>query len=320
MIKKSLIISLALIFAIFLLSFLGDPIISPRALFDKAMELDRNIYLNFRLPRVLLAIMIGAALSVSGVSFQALLKNPLADPYILGVSGGAALGYVLGVVLGFPFFLVPIMGFAFALGTLFCLYKLACRRGVLSVLNLLLIGIVFNAFSFALILVINSLANFGQAQQILYLLLGSIDPLGWDKLIILSVFILGAFVILFFQAKKLNILSLGDEEAYHLGLNVNREKKIIFVITSLLVGASVSVCGLIGFIGLIVPHLTRLIFGADNRIVLPMSALIGGLLLMSCDFIAGNIFSFEVLNTRLPVGAVTALIGAPLFVVLLKRT
>ncbi|HLD44271.1 MAG TPA: iron ABC transporter permease, partial [bacterium] len=154
---------------------------------------------------------------------------------------------------------------------------------------------------------------------ILYLLLGSVDPIAWARLLVILAFVIVGLVILFFQSKKLNVLSLGDEEAHHLGLNVNREKKIIFVITSLLVGASVSVCGLIGFIGLIVPHITRLLFGADNRRVLPISALLGGLLLMTCDFVAGNLFSFDTLNTRLPVGAITALIGAPLFVWLLKR-
>ncbi len=300
------------------MSFLGKPVISFHDVFYGAST-DRYIFLNLRLPRMILAFMIGGALSVSGVSFQSLLKNPLADPYILGISGGAALGYVLAVVLGFPFILVPVTGFVFALITLFIIYRLACNHGVLSVINLLLIGIVFNAFSFALILVINSLANFGQAQQILYLLLGSVDPISWDKLIILSLFVLAGFSVLMTQTKKLNILSLGDEEAHHLGLNVDRDKKIIFVTTSLLVGASVSLCGLIGFIGLIIPHFTRLIFGADNRVVMPAGFLLGGLLLMFCDFMAGNVFSFETLNTRLPVGAVTALIGAPLFVWLLKR-
>jgi len=309
---------LLVVVATFVLSILGNPIIHFNDIFSKIENMDRYIFLNLRLPRMVLAFLIGAALSVSGVSFQSLLKNPLADPYILGISGGAALGYVLAVVAGLPFFLIPLVGFTFALGSLFLVYRLACQRGVLSVINLLLIGIVFNAFSFALILVVNSLANFGQAQQILFLLLGSVEPISWDKLLILSTFVISALVILFLRAKKLNLLSLGDEEAFHLGVNINYEKKIIFVVTSLLVGASVSLCGLIGFIGLIVPHVTRLVFGADNRSVLPAAALGGGLLLMVCDFVAGNVFSFETLNTRLPVGAITALVGAPMFVYLLK--
>ena len=218
-----------------------------------------------------------------------------------------------------PFYILPVAGFAFALLTLLIIYRLACENGVLSVTNLLLIGVVFNAFSFALILVLNSVAQFGQAQQILYILLGSIDALSWPRLLFFVFIVVSCMGILLSYASKLNILSLGDEEAYHLGVNVNREKKIIFVITSILVGASVSLCGLIGFIGLIVPHMARLIFGADNRLVIPASAVIGGLLLMCCDFTASHLFSFETLNTRLPVGAITALIGAPIFVYLLKK-
>jgi len=305
---------LAVVVVAFLLSVLGQPVIHFNDIFSKSESMDHYIFMNLRLPRLILAFLIGAALSVSGVSFQSLLKNPLADPYILGISGGAALGYVLAVVMGLPFVLVPVVGFVFALASLVLVYKLACQRGVLSVVNLLLIGIVFNAFSFALILIVNSLANFGQAQQILYLLLGSVEAITWDQLLILSAFVVSALVVLFLRAKKLNLLSLGDEEAFHLGVNVNYEKKIIFIVTSLLVGASVSLCGLIGFIGLIVPHLARLIVSADNRIVLPVSALIGGLFLMVCDFVASNLISFETLNTRLPVGAITALIGAPFLI------
>lgn len=304
---------------VFLFSFLGHPVISFSDLFSVTHNTDYFVFYHLRLPRVILAFLVGASLSVAGVSFQSLLKNPLADPYILGISGGAALGYVLAVVLGLPFFFHPLCGFLFALLSLLIIYRLACQNGVLSVLNLLLIGIVFNAFSFALILVINSLVPFGQTQQILYLLLGSLDPLSWSKLLVFSGFVILATVILFFQSNKLNILSLGEEEAFHLGVNVNRERKILFVVTSLLVGASVSLCGLIGFVGLIIPHLTRILFGADNRVVLPASALFGGMLLIVCDFLAGNIFSFEFLSTKLPVGAVTALMGAPIFVWLLKK-
>lgn len=263
--------------------------------------------------------MIGASLSVAGASFQSLLKNPLADPYILGVSGGAALGYILALIFGLPFFFVPVCGFVFALLSLILVYRLAVVDGVLSVVSLLLTGIVFNAFSFALILVINSAVNFGQAQQILYLLLGNLDPISWPRLGFLTALLLAVLSILIVKSRALNLLSLGDEEAFHLGVSVQREKKIIFIASSLLVGASVSLCGLIGFVGLIVPHLSRLVFGADNRVVLPASVFIGGFFLVVCEFVVGNLFSFETLSTRLPVGATTALIGAPVFVYLLKK-
>lgn len=281
--------------------------------------LDSRIFWHLRLPRVFLAFLVGAGLSVAGVSFQSLLKNPLADPYILGVSGGAALGLVLAIATGMSTQYLPLVSMAFALVFLLIIYRLACHKGVLSVLSLLLIGIVSNAFSFAVILVVNSLVHFGQAQQILYLLLGAIDPIGWGLLCLVFLAVFCACLILFFRSRALNLLSMGDAEAFHLGLNVEREKKIIFVTTSLLVGASVAFCGMIGFVGLIVPHVVRLLFGADHRVVLPLSVVIGGVLLVACDFLAVTMFSFETLSTRLPVGAVTALIGAPWFVYLLKR-
>lgn len=317
-------ISLGIVFVLLIItclvfSVLGDPILDLSVVFSDPTHLDYQSFWLLRLPRVVLAAMIGAALSVAGVTFQALLRNPLADPYILGVSGGAALGYVLAAVIGLPFFFMPLAGYVFALLALFLIYNLASQNGVLSVVNLLLVGIVFNSFSFALILVINSLANFGQAQQILYLLLGSVDPIGWSKLAVVFVMVLVALVLLLWRSQQINLLSLGDDDAHHLGLDVNAEKKFIFVVTSLLVGASVSLCGLIGFVGLIVPHLCRLLFGADHRRLLPAAALVGALLLIVCDFAATNAIKFEGLYTKLPVGAVTALIGAPFFVYLLKR-
>lgn len=312
------VLAIVCLFLTVVLSLVGSPVIGVGDLFSGPESLDARIFFSLRLPRFVLAFMIGAALAVSGVSFQSLLKNPLADPYILGISGGAALGYVVAIVAEVPFVLVPVAAFGAALASLVFVYRLACHGGLLSVTSLLLIGVVFNAFSFALILIINSLANFGQAQQILYLLLGSLDPITWERLAVLFVFVVTAFAVLLFQAKKLNILSLGDEEAFHLGVNVAREKTTIFVVTSLLVGASVSLCGLIGFVGLVVPHLARLIVGADNRVVLPAAGLIGGLLLIVCEFVAGNLFSFETLSTRVPVGAITALVGAPVFVFLLR--
>lgn len=282
-------------------------------------DLDDFIFFQLSLPRFIMAFLVGAALSVAGVAFQSLLRNPLADPYILGVSGGAALGYVLAIVLGLPLFFVPIAGYVAALISLGLIYQLASTRGVLSVMSLLLTGVVFNAFSFSLILVINALANFGQAHQILYLMLGSVEAVSWDRIILFAGFFLVSFVILWTRSRALNLLALGDEEAFHLGVNVRREKIIVFVLTSLLVGASVSLCGLIGFVGLFVPHLVRLCWGADNRVVLPVSALVGGVFLVMSDFLAAHVISFQALHTKLPVGAVTALIGAPLFVFLLKR-
>lgn len=301
------------------LSWVTRPVLHWHAVLLDAGSPDALAFFQIRLPRQILAFLVGAALSVAGVAFQSLLKNPLADPYILGVSGGAALGYVLGVALGVAVAWLPLWGFGAALASLFFIYRLAQVSGVLSVVNLLLIGVIFNSFTFALILVINAVASFGQAHQILYLLLGSIEYLSWRDLSLLAVFTATAIVILTLRSPALNALSLGDEEAFHLGVAVEREKKILFFCTSLLVGAAVSLCGLIGFVGLFVPHVIRLVFGADHRIVLPAAALGGGVFLALSDFLARHVLMWKSLQTHLPVGVLTALIGAPVFVWLLKR-
>jgi iron complex transport system permease protein len=302
-----------------LLSVVTPPAIPLSSLWSNSLDNNHYIFFNLRLPKHLLAFVVGAALSLSGTSFQSLLKNPLADPYILGVSGGAALGYVLAVVFGLPTVLMPIAGFAAALASLFLIYSLARTRGTLQTVNLLLTGIIFNSFSFAIILMVNAIASFGQSQQILYLLLGSVEPIGWGQLLSVTSFIFVALTVLFWRARELDLMALGDEEAFHLGVDVVREKKIIFITTSALVGASVSICGLIGFVGLFVPHLMRLFFGAAHKRLLPASAIFGGIFLMLSDFLASRLFAWDDFQTRLPVGVITALIGAPAFIFLLKR-
>lgn len=301
------------------LSLFTPPAIDFSAIWPITKSTESYIFYQIRLPRSILAFFIGASLSLSGASFQALLKNPLADPYILGISGGAALGYVLAVVFGLPFIFYPIYGFVFALLSLIFIYRLAQTQGRLITTNLLLIGVIFNAFSFAMILLINALAHFHQSQQILYLLLGSIASLPWSHLIILMIILSLAMFLIFIRSQELNIMSLGDREAFHLGVNIEKEKKWLFLLTSLLVGTSVSVCGLIGFVGLFVPHLMRLIFGADHRLLMPACVFFGGAFLTISDYLAGHLFIWESLQTRLPVGVITALIGAPAFVWLLKR-
>lgn len=302
-----------------LLAAFSPPRLDLGAIFSGTDTDGSFILYRLRLPRHVLAGIVGAALSVAGASFQALLKNPLADPYILGVSGGAALGYVTAIVIGVPFFLTPVFGFSAALAALVLIYALARSGGALNAVNLLLTGVIFNSFSFAIILLINAVAPFGQSQQILFLLLGSVEPVSWPQLAALSAFVAAALAVLFARADRLNLMALGDEEAFHLGVNVAFEKKLVFVATSLLVGASVSLCGLIGFVGLFVPHLMRLVFGADHRRLLPASAIGGGIFLMLSDFLAGHVLMWESLETRLPVGVITALIGAPVFAWLLRR-
>lgn len=318
LIWKNLMLALACLAILPGLALLSQPFLAPNHVFNASTQ-DHLIFFSIRLPRLVLAFLTGAALSLAGVNFQALLKNPLADPYILGVSGGSALGYVVALILNVPAIFLPLAGFAAALFSMLIIQKSATISSGINTYNLLLTGVIFNSFSFALILIINTLVPFAESHQILALLMGTISPLPWNQIAVLAFITVLAATILAKRASSLNLLCLGESEAHHLGLDVQREKKVVFVLTSLLVGASVSLCGLIGFVGLFVPHLVRLIFGADHKRLVPLAVMMGGLFLAMADFVTIQLSHWEHFGTKLPVGAITALVGAPLFVWLLKR-
>lgn len=304
--------------AVSLLALFCPPVLLPVQIQDTHSQ-EHLIFFAIRLPRLFLAFFTGAALSLAGVNFQALLKNPLADPYILGVSGGSALGYVVAIILGVPTLFLPLAGFGAALLSMLTIQRLATTENGINTFHLLLTGVIFNSFSFALILILNTLVPFAQSHQILAILMGSLSPLPWIQIVFLAVVTLGSVLILKWRANSLNVLCLGDAQAHHLGLDVQREKKLVFVLTSLLVGTSVSLCGLIGFVGLFVPHLVRLIFGADHKKLIPLAFVFGGLFLALADFMAIQLSHWDTFGTKLPVGAITALLGAPVFVWLLRR-
>ncbi|MBX7149018.1 iron ABC transporter permease [bacterium] len=301
------------------LSFLGNPILSFSVLSEGGDATLKEIFFNIRIPRLLMASLVGAGLSVSGVSFQSLLKNPLADPYILGISGGAALGSVLGSFLGFSVIFIQITAFIFSLLSILFLYRLASVNGRIPVHTLLLSGVIFNAFSFALILLVMSFSAMGQAQQILAVLMGNLEVTNYQTVLLLALFVGGGFLILFTQSLKMNVMSLGEEVGTSLGINLEKHRLVVFVAASMIVGASVSAAGLIGFVGLFVPHIIRLLFGSDNRLVLPASFLGGAIFLMFCDFLAKTVLTVESIQTQLPVGVVTALMGGPFFMMLLLK-
>jgi len=280
---------------------------------------DHDILFYSRLPRVLLGILVGFGLSSGGVAFQSLLRNPLADPYILGVSGGAALGSVIAVSLGLHFTWVSSLAFLTSLATLLLIYWVAQSKGRLPVPSLLLTGVIFNAFSFALIMFVNSLVSFEQAHRIWYLMVGSLEAESYGRIAVVAAFVLTGFSILWLCAGKMNLMAMGDESASYLGLNVEKFRKIIFFAASLMIGATVSLSGLIGFVGLFIPHMVRLKFGSDHRLLLPASALFGASFLVLADWLGRNLMSGVTYQTQLPVGVITALIGGPFFVFLIKR-
>jgi iron complex transport system permease protein len=278
-----------------------------------------DIVLRVRLPRVILAILVGASLAVSGTLFQALLRNPLADPFVLGVSGGAALGGILVLSLGAGFGLgysaVPVAGFVGAVLTTLLLYAIAGVRGRVTATQLLLTGVVFNAFASAAIVFLASLAGLAEGGRIFLWLIGSLSAIRADVAPWVAVFLVGGLACALPLARSLNLLALGEESAQQLGVDVERQKRVLLVATSLMVGAAVAAAGLIGFVGLIIPHLLRLLLGPDHRLLLPAAALGGAAFLVGCDTVARVLLA----GRELPVGAITALAGGPLFLWLLRR-
>lgn len=282
-------------------------------------ERDFAIIFVSRLPRVALAALVGVALASAGGAFQALLRNPLADPFILGVSGGAALGAVLSVGLRLPYGWQIATAFLGAMSSMLVIFGAARARGRLSPATLLLTGVIFNAFCFALILFVNAVVTMEEAYQILFLLIGNIESLGAGTLVALGACVLVGFAALSACAWRMNLLSLGDDEARSLGVNAARLRAVVFAAASLMVGAAVAASGLIGFVGLFMPHIVRMLFGADNRLLIPASGLAGASFMVLADTAARSLLMHTGYATELPVGVITALVGAPLFMVLLRR-
>ncbi len=281
--------------------------------FPEIDPIDENIILNIRLPRVWLAIITGMALSVAGVVLQALLRNPLADPYVLGISSGAALGATLAIVSGLISLISP-LGFLGAVITMFLVYNLAKTGYKIPVYALLLAGVIVGAFFFALITLITALMG-EDMHQILFWLMGNLSETNVTLLIIASLMELAGITTVYLFARDLNIISIGEEPAQYLGVDVETVKKILFTLTSLITGAVVAITGLIGFVGLIIPHIMRLVVGPDHRILIIASALAGGIFLTLSDLFARTIIS----PAEIPVGVITALFGGPFFLFLLKR-
>jgi iron complex transport system permease protein len=283
-------------------------------------EEDRRwILLELRLPRAVLAALVGGCLAVAGAAFQALLRNPLASPYILGVSGGGSLGAVLANVAGLPALVpgipvLPAAAFAGCLGAIGLIHAVARRRGHLLAHDLLLAGVVANSFFLAALSILQYLASPHQAARILHWTLGAVRvdavPPGLAALLVAA-----GFLAILRDGSALNLLSVGDETAALLGVDVDAVRRRVFVAASLLTGTAVAVSGPIGFVGLFVPHAVRRVLGPDHRILLPASLLAGGAFLLFADTLARSAFG----EGELPVGVLTAVVGAPSFVLLLAR-
>jgi iron complex transport system permease protein len=278
------------------------------------------ILLKVRLPRILLACMVGGALAVSGVVLQALLRNPLADPYVLGVSSGSALGAIIAILLGLNINIgglssIPLFSFAGGLLTILFVYRISKIHRKISMQTMLLVGVVVGAILGAIIMFITSIARPEKVHGIIFWLMGNISSADYPVVLIVSSYVLIGIIVLLYHARDLNLLVLGEESAIQLGLEVEHTKKIAFIGASLITGSAVSVSGLIGFVGILIPHLMRMVFGSDHRLLLPVAGLSGGIYLMLADTLARTLLA----PTEIPVGVITAICGGPFFLYLLKK-
>ncbi len=289
-----------------------------RAFADPASP-DYAILFGARLPRVVMGAVIGAMLAAVGAALQALVRNPLAEGGILGISGGGALGAIIALIFLSGFAgadaAVPAAAFAAALISTIAVYRLALVDGQLEPFTLLLVGVIFNAFWGAAIMLVNSVVNFYYAHSILFWLMGSLEAPTWREVAIVAVLGMAGFAALMYHARDMNLLSLGDEAAAGLGVEVSAVRRTIFLATSIMVGAAVSVSGIISFVGLIVPHILRLAIGPDHRLLLPASLLGGAAFMVAADLVA----RVAIAPAEIPVGAITALCGGPFFIYMLRR-
>ncbi len=325
--KRLLLVSVVLSILLAGVMFLGISIGSTGSNFGDALRLllmgkstgsvPEAIILQIRLPRVMLAALIGATLSLGGLVFQALLRNPLAEPYILGISGGSAIGAILGIILGLSYFPgVSIMAFTGSLATLLLLLVMSPGQTVLKRDSLLLSGVMVNAFCSAVIMLLISMTRDARLHNIIFWLMGDLSTADIGQVGFIAAALLPCFILLFWLSNIMNLLLMGRDMAQTMGVNIKIVTLTLLITTSFMVSITVSYCGLIGFVGLVIPHLFRLFLGSDHRILVPACVLGGGAYLVACDLLAKILPG----QGEMPAGVITALIGAPLFIFLLKRS
>ena len=276
----------------------------------------KTIIWEIRFPRTLLAALVGAALSLGGLVFQALLRNPLAEPYILGVSGGSAVGAIIGIILGFSRFPgVGLTAFVGSMATLFLVLILSSGSTLLKKDSLLLAGVMVNAFCSAVIIFLLSLAQHSKLHNIIFWLMGDLSMAGLGPVARLAVMLFPCFLVIFLLSHNMNVLLMGKASAASMGVNIRTTMLTLLITSSFMVSATVSLCGLLGFVGLVMPHLLRLALGPDHRVLVPACILGGGAFMVVCDILARILPK----QGEMPVGVITAMLGAPLFIYLLKR-
>jgi iron complex transport system permease protein len=276
-----------------------------------------NIVWRIRFPRVLLAMVVGATLSLGGLVFQALLRNPLAEPYILGISGGSAIGAIIGILLGLSRFPgICLTSFLGSLGTLALILLMSTGKSIIRKDALLLSGVMVNAFCSAIIMFLISITQDARLHNIIFWLMGDLSMTDLPQVVILGAILIPCFILVFIFSHAMNLLLMGQDMALTMGINIKAVTITLLAVTSFMVSATVSFSGLVGFVGLVIPHLLRLVLGSDHRFLVPACLFGGAAYLVLCDLLARTLPQ----QGEMPAGVITALIGAPLFIILLKKS
>lgn len=327
LIKRLLAVSFLLLLLIFVAMFLGLSLGSTKTGLNEVLKsllrredadpVLNTIIWNIRFPRVLLAALVGATLSLGGLVFQALLRNPLAEPYILGISGGSAIGAIIGILMGLSRFPgVSFISFMGSIATLLLILVMSSGQSILKKDSLLLSGVMINAFCSAIIMFLISMTQDYRIHNIIFWLMGDLSMAAIRQTVILTAMLFPCYILIFWLSHSMNLLLMGKEMAQTMGVNIKAVTVTLLLTTSFMVSATVSHCGLIGFVGLVMPHLLRLLFGPDHRVLVPACVMGGGAYMVLCDLLARTLPE----QGEMPAGVITAIIGAPLFIFLLKRS
>ena len=327
LIKRLLAVSFLLLLLVFVAMFLGlslgstktgiNEVLKSLLRREEADSILNTIIWNIRFPRVLLAALVGATLSLGGLVFQALLRNPLAEPYILGISGGSAIGAIIGILMGLSRFPgVSFTSFMGSIATLLLILFMSSGQSILKKDSLLLSGVMINAFCSAVIMFLISMTQDYRLHSIIFWLMGDLSMAAIRQTVILTAMLFPCYILIFWLSHSMNLLLMGKEMAQTMGVNIKAVTVTLLLTTSFMVSATVSHCGLIGFVGLVMPHLLRLLLGPDHRVLVPACVMGGGAYMVLCDLLARTLPE----QGEMPAGVITAIIGAPLFIFLLKRS
>ncbi|MDP2923806.1 MAG: iron ABC transporter permease [Candidatus Omnitrophota bacterium] len=309
--KRLLLLFFALLIVI-ILALINGAVSLP---INKLLLKENQVILNLRFLRILTAILVGSGLGVCGIALQAILRNPLAEPYLLGTSSGASLGAVIAVISGISRIYMPLAAFIGAIASIILVYTLAKEGNRISDKSLILSGVIVSIAFSSIVVFLVSISGEKAMHEIIWWLWGSLEVYDWRLIALVSLPVLLGIAIIFIFSQDLNAISIGEEEAMHLGINTQNMKKILIVITALITASLICICGIIGFVGLIIPHMMRIIVGPNHKVLIPTSCLAASIFMVICDMFSRTLFT----PVEIPIGVITAIIGAPVFIILLKK-